>query len=374
MPDHAETPRDQAAAGKTVVLAAGGTGGHLFPAEALAAELLKRGYRVAIVTDKRGHAFKSLGDSVTIHTVRAATLKAGLVTKIKAVIDMGLGVLQSLALLRKEKPAIVVGFGGYPSYPGVLAAQLSGIPTLLHEQNAVLGKANRWLENRAKAIALSLPGTGGIRKENADKCVVTGNPVRAAILAVRDLPYAPPVETLNILVTGGSQAAHVFGDILPAACGRLPPELRAKIRVAHQCREEALADTERYYRAAGVTAEIKSFFGDMAERLTACQLFIGRSGASTVAEIAAVGRPAIFVPYPGHKDMQQKYNADVIAQKGGAWVMLQDDFSPHAVSEKLKELMQTPGRLAEAAKAAKSCGQPAATQKLADLVEKSLTV
>ncbi|MBI1214465.1 MAG: undecaprenyldiphospho-muramoylpentapeptide beta-N-acetylglucosaminyltransferase [Alphaproteobacteria bacterium] len=368
------TDADQKPAAKTVMLAAGGTGGHLFPAEALAAELLKRGHRVVIVTDKRGHAFKSLGERAAIHTVRAGTLRAGLVNKIKAVIDMGVGITQSLVLIGRGRPALVVGFGGYPSFPGAFAAQLLCVPTMLHEQNAVLGKANRWLENRAKTIALSLPGTTGIRQRNMDKCVVTGNPVRAGIIAARDEPYAPPGETFNIFVTGGSQAAKVFGDVLPAACGRLPAELRRRLRIVHQCREDAVADTESYYQAAGVTAEIKPFFSDMPERLTACQLFIGRAGASTVAEIGTVGRPAIFVPYPGHADMQQKYNAETIATKGGAWVVMQEDFTPMAMAQKLEELMNDPAGLAQAAQAAKSCGRPDAARKLADLVERAVCV
>lgn len=357
---------------QTIVLAAGGTGGHLFPAEALAQELLKRGHKVVIFTDKRGNAFKSLGDRAPIHIVSAATMKAGVVQKLKAVFDMAVGIGQAFGLLRKIKPALVVGFGGYPSFPGVFAAQMLRIPTVLHEQNAVLGKANKVLAPRAADIALSLPATAGMAEKDRAKTTVTGNPVREAIVAVRDSAYEPPASDMRIFITGGSQAAKVFADIMPEAAAKLPDPLKSRLRIVHQCREETIAETEKRYAAANIRAEIKSFFGDMPERLKSCQLFIGRAGASTVAEIAAVGRPALFVPYPGHADMQQKYNAEVLANAGGAWLMLQDSFTAETVADKLQHFMQDPAILEKAAAAAKACGQPGAAANLADLVEKRL--
>jgi UDP-N-acetylglucosamine--N-acetylmuramyl-(pentapeptide) pyrophosphoryl-undecaprenol N-acetylglucosamine transferase len=357
---------------KTVVLAAGGTGGHLFPAEALAQELLARGHKVVIITDKRGNAFKSIQDRAEILTVRAATLQGGVLRKAKACFDMALGIAQAARLLRKIKPAVIVGFGGYPSFPGVFAGQRLGIPTILHEQNAVLGKANVWLAGKAEKIAVSLPGTRGITPANQDKVVTTGNPVRADIVAMRNTRYDPPQNDMRIFVTGGSQAAKVFADILPQAVERLAPELRGKLSIVHQVRADDIPSAEAGYGRAGVKAEIKSFFNDMAERLKSCHLFIGRAGASTVAEIAAVGRPAIFVPYPGHKDMQQKFNAEVISDKGGGWLMLQEGFTPEAVAGKLAELMKNPALLAQAATAARACGQPDAAKNLADVVEKKL--
>ena len=356
----------------TILLAAGGTGGHLFPAEALAQELLDRGHKIIIVTDKRGNAFKSLGDKVEIHTVKAATLKAGIVSKIKAVADMGIGILQSAVLLRKVKPAVIVGFGGYPSFPAVFAGQWMKIPTILHEQNAVLGKANVWLADKAVQIATSLPGTKGIKPANESKVVTTGNPVRAGIIAVRDSAYQSPQGEMRIFITGGSQAARVFSDIVPDAIQKLPGDMQKKLYIVHQVREDAIGDTEKKYRMAGIRSEIKSFFSDMPERLKTCHLFIGRAGASTVAEIATVGRPAIFVPYPGHTDMQQKHNAEVISSKGGGWVMLQDNFTAEALAEKLKDFMQNPATLQDAAAACKSCGHPEAAKNLADLVEQKI--
>lgn len=360
-----ETPR-------TILLSAGGTGGHLFPAEALAQELLRRGHKVVIVTDKRGHAFKSLGDRVDIHVVSAATLSGGVVGKVKAMTRMARGVVQAKGLLRKVKPDVVIGFGGYPSVPAVLAAQLSGVPTLLHEQNAVLGKANALLAGHAKVIATAMPETKGVKGKDAKKLITTGNPVRDAIAAVRDAAYPANTNELNVFITGGSQAAKVFSDVVPQAVELLPDAMKRRLTIVQQCREDAVEVTRKAYEQQGVKAEIKSFFNDMAERLSACQLFIGRSGASTVAEIAAVGRPAIFVPYPGHADQQQKHNADVIASRGGAWVMLQQDFTAAALAQRLEQLMSQPQQLADAANAAKACGEVQAAAKLADVVEKNL--
>lgn len=358
----------------SIVLAAGGTGGHLYPAEALAQELLDRGHKVTIITDKRGDAFKRLGDKVQIHSIRAATFKAGIVSKIKAVIDICLGMVQAALLLRKIKPSIVVGFGGYPSFPTVYAAQWAGYRTVLHEQNAVLGKANWYLANDAGVIAASLPGTQNISEKNRGKVVVTGNPVRAGICAVRDVPYPAQERELRIFITGGSTAlTRVFNETVPAAAQLLPEDIRRRLRVVHQCRAAETEVTLERYRSAGVTAEIKSFFDDMPERLSACHLFIGRSGASTVAEIAVVGRPAIFVPYPGHADMQQKHNAMQLSEAGGAWIIMQDQFTPEALAKKLAEFAGNLSLLQNAAKAAKSCGQPEAVKSLADVVERSLS-
>ena len=356
---------------KTIILAAGGTGGHLYPAEALAQELLDRKYKIIIITDKRGHAFRKLGEDVPVRCVRAATLKPGSISKIKAVIDMGIGILQAAVLLIKHKPEVIVGFGGYPSFPTVFAGQCLGIPTILHEQNAVLGKANFWLSGRAGAIAASLPETRGIKPSNQKKVVVTGNPVRAGICAVRDIPYPALSETFEIFITGGSQAAKVFSDVVPEAISLLPKDIKDRLHIVQQCREGDIPSTKEKYRTAGINAEIRSFFDDMPDRLSVCHLFIGRSGASTVAEIAVVGRPAIFVPYPDHADQQQKHNANLIAGKNGGWVMMQDDqFNAKNLADRIQHLAKNPSILENAAKVAKSCGQPEAVRNLADLVEK----
>lgn len=356
---------------KTIALSAGGTGGHLFPAEALAAELIARGHRVVIITDKRGQAFKSLGDKVEIHTVRAATLKPGVITKLKALFEMGAGILSAARLLRNIRPDIVVGFGGYPSFPGVFAGQKMGIPTILHEQNAVLGKANAWLAGGAENIAASMPNTLGVKPAHQSKVVVTGNPVRQAIVEAGKTSYAPPVNGFNILITGGSQAAGIFGQIVPEAVALLPEDARKRLNVMHQCRENDLDATAEKYTGAGVRAEVKTFFNNMAERLKDCHLFIGRSGASTVAELAAAGRPAIFVPLR-HADMQQKHNAEALSLKGGAWLVMQEDFTPALLADKIAAFMKDPSLLEKAAGIAKNCGRPDAAKKLADTVENKM--
>lgn len=353
-----------------IFLSAGGTGGHLYPAEALAEELLKRGYAVEIVTDKRGNAFQKL--DVPLHIVRAATMKAGTFQKMKAVLDMGIGILQSFFLLLKRKPALVVGFGGYPSFPAVFAAQILGVDTILHEQNAVLGKANLWLSCGATAIATSLPETRGLRDQT--KIRLTGNPVRAAIRAVRGRLYAAPKdgEAFRILVTGGSQAAKIFSDVMPKAVQLLPSETKSRLSIVHQAKKEDIDTTISAYQAAGVSAVVKPFFDDMQDRLSACHLFIGRSGASTVAEIAVVGRPAIFVPYPGHKDQQQKHNAATIAKQGGAWVVDQPDFTPENLARQMEHLAKNPAILDNAAFAAGKAARIEAVENLAALVEERL--
>jgi UDP-N-acetylglucosamine--N-acetylmuramyl-(pentapeptide) pyrophosphoryl-undecaprenol N-acetylglucosamine transferase len=353
----------------TIMLSAGGTGGHLFPAEALAEELLKRGRTVVIVTDKRGHAFRSLDGKAAIHTVRAATLKAGIVSKVRAIADMGIGILQAAKLIRQYKPGVVVGFGGYPSVPAVFAAQRMGVPTVLHEQNAVLGKANVFLAKRAFVVATSLDGTRGL--PDGANVTVTGNPVRPAIVAVRDTPYAPPGDKIHLLITGGSQGASIFGGVVPEAVGLLPENLRARLNVMHQCREPDIPAAMALYRKAIVEAEAAPFFPNMAEKLAACHLFIGRSGASTVAEIAVAGRPAIFVPFQ-HKDMQQKFNAEALSLKGGAALMMQEDFTAPALAQKMREMLENPAILAKMAIAAKAEGHPDAAQRLADVVEQRL--
>ncbi len=358
---------------ETIMLATGGTGGHLYPAEALAQELLNRGHKVIIVTDKRGNAFQELGGKVQIVCVRAATFKAGIASKIKAVGDILIGILQAAMLLKEFRPAIIVGFGGYPSYPTMFAAQRMGFATMLHEQNAVLGKANMHLANKASAIATSLPDTQSIKPANQGKVTLTGNPVRVAIQAVRDNPYPATSGIFEIFITGGSTAlTRVFNETVPAAAKLLPEDIRQRLHIVHQCRDEENAATTERYKAAGVSAAIKNFFNDMPERLAACHLFIGRSGASTVAEIAMVGRPAIFVPYPSHADRQQTYNAMPMSQAGGCWIIQQENFTPEMLAQQLEKLIKNPDTLENAAQSAKSCGQPDAVKNLADLVEEKL--
>lgn len=352
---------------KTILLAAGGTGGHLFPAEALAQELLAQGCKVILVTDQKGAGFKSANDQIETLRIQSATPGAGIFSKIKTAVKIAIGTVQGILLMHKHKPDAVVGFGGYPSFPTVLAAQLYGTPTLLHEQNAVLGKANRFLSKRADQIAVSLPGTTGLGAKNELKTIVTGNPVRPDIRGLRNDAYPAPMpdSQIRIFIMGGSQGAKVLSKVIPEALSLLPPELKSRVSITQQCRAEDIPAAEESYKNAGIAAELKSFFNDVSKRLSACHLFIGRSGASTVSELAVAGRPAIFVPYPGHADQQQKINAAALEKAGGAWVMTEDIFKPEALKARIEALMQTPGALETAAAAAKSCGKPEAAQNLA---------
>jgi len=351
-----------------VILAAGGTGGHMFPAEALARVLIAHGIRVALLTDQRGQAFGENLPSVEIYRIRASRLPRYALDRLRAVIEMGLGGLEARKLLRKLKPAAVVGFGGYPSIPTVFAASLAKIPIVLHEQNALLGRANRRLASRAQAIATSFAKV--THMPAAAHTVLVGNPVRQGVLAVRDIAYAAPAidGPLSVLITGGSQGARIFSEIVPPAMALLPSELRARLKVVQQCRPEDLDAVTAEYQAAGVDAELSAFFNDVPARLAACHLAITRSGASTVAELGVTGRPAILVPYPFATDDHQTSNAEAFAQGGGGWVISQRILTPKFLADRIVALAARPDTLARAAEAARQEGRPDAAERFAELV------
>lgn len=354
---------------RMIVLTAGGTGGHLFPAEALASELLARGFAVSLITDTRGQAFGGRMADVAVHRIQAAAvLGKGLGGRIRALWLIGVGTLQSISLLRRLKPRVVVGFGGYPSVPALLAARR--LKTIIHEQNAVMGRANRLAAGKARAIAVSFPETRAIHPMDQDRVVFTGNPVRPTLMSLAERAYEAPVADgrLELLVTGGSQGARVFGEIVPAAIASLPAEMRSRLRVAQQCRAEDLDRVRAAYNEAAVEAELAGFFADMPERLGRAHLAICRAGASTIAELTLAGRPAILVPLPGAADDHQTYNARHVAHVGGAWLMPQTEFTPSALARRLFELLRNPERLTDAALAARSVAEPAAAKRLADLV------
>ncbi|MGH1455875.1 MAG: undecaprenyldiphospho-muramoylpentapeptide beta-N-acetylglucosaminyltransferase [Alphaproteobacteria bacterium] len=353
-----------------VVISAGGTGGHMSPAAALADDLLKRGYRVDLVTDARGKRFDKMFKNITTHVVKSGTSGAGIIGKIKGALNLGLGLIHATILVKKLKPDLVIGFGGYPSFPAVYAAQKSGIPTILHEQNAIIGKANSMLAPRADRIALSLPNSMGLDKEEKLRAVLTGNPVRPDIISLYDKAYTAPKEKgeFRLLVMGGSLGATVFSKIVPATLAKLPIEYRDNLYVIQQCREADIEDVRAVYKDAGINANLSTFIDDVAGELEKSHLVIGRSGASTVAEVSVAGRPAIYVPYPHHKDQQQKKNADSIADQGGAWVMTEDGFTQDALLTRIETFFQNPESLAKAAANAKECGKPEAAKKLGNLV------
>lgn len=356
-----------------ILLAAGGSGGHLFPAMALAEELMKDNHNVCIVTDHRGARFKGDSTPYPIEIINSATLEPGLIGKFKTAFKLGIGVLQSFKLIKSFKPDVVIGFGGYPAFPPVFTAQKLGIKTILHEANAVLGKANKMLAKQATKIALSLPTTLGVHdvSSNKDKAEVTGNPVRSEIIQKQGATYKPfhGEETIRIFIMGGSQGARTFSEIVPEAVALLPEHIQKRLHIIQQCRPEDLDDAQNRYAQTKAQIELESFFNDVPEQFEKCHLFIGRSGASTVSEVAIIGRPAIFVPMY-HADMQQKVNADVIADVGGAWVILQDGFTAEALSARLETLFSLPQGLEAAAAKSASVGKPDATKNLAQLVQK----
>ena len=351
-----------------VVLAAGGTGGHMFPAEALARALLARDIAVALVTDRRGQALGDAVPNVQTYRIRAGRLSRGTVARLRAVAEMGSGFLEARRLMRELNPAVVVGFGGYPSIPTVAAAAARKIPIVLHEQNALLGRANRRLATRASAIATSFASVAYLPEGLTAE--MTGNPVRPGILAVRDAPYpAPSLDgKLAILVMGGSQGAHIFSEVVPVAMARLPEPLRARLSIVQQCRPEDIDEARAAFAAAGVEAELSTFFTDMPIRLASCNLAITRSGASTVAELGVTGRPAILVPYPFATDDHQKANAEAFAEGGGAWVVGQRAFTPELLAQRLETLLALPDALVRAAAGAHNAGRPDAAERLANLV------
>jgi UDP-N-acetylglucosamine--N-acetylmuramyl-(pentapeptide) pyrophosphoryl-undecaprenol N-acetylglucosamine transferase len=356
------------------VLAAGGTGGHMFPAEALAKALVARGVRVALVTDGRGQAFGDALPEVAVYRVRASRLPRGALDRVRAVFAMALGFIDAWRLLRRLNPAAVVGFGGYPSIPTIAAAIARKIPIILHEQNALLGRANRRLAGRARVIATSFDAVAGLPRHA--RTVMTGNPVRPGILAIRDLPYAAPKEDagLSILVTGGSQGARIFSEIVPQALGLLSKPLRARLRIAQQCRPEDIAAARTAFEQAGVAAELATFFSDMPKSLADAHLVIARSGASTVAELGVAGRPAILVPYPFATDDHQTANAEAFVRGGGGWVISQRILTPQFLAERISALLSRPDTLARAADAARREGRPDAAERFATLVIAEMAV
>jgi UDP-N-acetylglucosamine--N-acetylmuramyl-(pentapeptide) pyrophosphoryl-undecaprenol N-acetylglucosamine transferase len=350
-----------------VVLAAGGTGGHMFPAEALAGALIGQGYAVALITDQRGQAFGDALAAVAVYRIRASRLPRHTMDRVKAVFSMALGLLDARSLLKRLQPVAVVGFGGYPSIPTVAAASLQGVPIVLHEQNAVLGRANRRLAGRAKAIATAFERVSRIPEKVSVELV--GNPVRPAIASVRAQPYrAKPDGRFSLLVVGGSQGARIFSELIPAATSLMPEAARSRLRIAQQCRPEDIEAARAAYATVGVETDLRTFFTDMPERLAACDLAITRSGASTVAELGVAGRPAILVPYPFATDDHQTANAEAYAAGGGAWVMGQRSLTPAFLAERLGVLMNNPDTLVRAAEAARRTGRPDAADRLASVV------
>lgn len=353
-----------------VVLAAGGTGGHLFPAEALAGVLTARGVDVDLATDERAARYAGHFPARRIHVLPAETVRGrSPLALMRTAITLGLGLGAGYRLMRALRPAAVVGFGGYPTVPPILAARLAGVPTLIHEANAVMGRANALLAPRVTVIATGYPDIFAGRPALAAKAQHTGNPVRPAVIAAVS-PYAAPTEDgpLDLLVFGGSQGARVMSDIVPPAIEKLTPALRARLRVVQQARPEDIEAVRATYARLGVEAELAPFFADLPARMARAHLVVARSGAMTVAELGVIGRPSVLVPLPGALDQDQLANASALAKGGGAVLMPQDRFTPESFADLIAVYAANPGDLAAMAAAAHRMGRADAAERLAALV------
>lgn len=357
--------------GRQYVLAAGGTGGHMVPAAALAAELMRRGHKVALISDERGVRFPDLFDGIETHVVPASRFAGGPIGWLKALNTMAKGRAQARKLYRQLRPAAVVAFGGYASMPALSAAFAAKVPTVIHEQNAVLGRVNRLVAGKVGAIATSYAEVARLKPAYASKTHLTGNPVREAVLELRLRPY-PPLEEdgiFRVLVTGGSQGASVLSQVVPDGLALLPVHFRRRLQVTHQARVEDIDEVRRKYADHGIPAEIATYLPDLPERLAWAHIVIARAGASTIAELTAAGRPAILVPLPSATDDHQTANAREISAAGGARTIPQRAFSAQELAKQIQKLGLDPEGLAHAAACARSVGRPDAVRDLADLVE-----
>ncbi|MBN8501737.1 MAG: undecaprenyldiphospho-muramoylpentapeptide beta-N-acetylglucosaminyltransferase [Sphingomonadales bacterium] len=353
------------------VLAAGGTGGHLIPAFALAVELERRGHHVALITDERGSRLPGKPHSLVAHVLPAGRLGKNPLHWPQGLEAIMEGKRMALRLFESFQPSAVVGFGGYPAFPALWAATGAGVPSIIHEQNAVLGRVNRFLAGRVNAIATSYRQVERLKPKHADKVHLVGNPVRAEVLALREQPFPAFSHDglLRVLVTGGSQGAGILSQVVPDGLAMLPTALRNRLQVTQQCRPEDIEAVRQRYAAHDIPAELATYFENMAERLADAHLFIGRAGASTVAELTAVGRPAILVPLPIATDDHQAFNTEEICAAGGARMIRQEQFTATELAKQIQAIAMNPQTLATAAHAAWNCGYPDAVGDLADLVE-----
>jgi UDP-N-acetylglucosamine--N-acetylmuramyl-(pentapeptide) pyrophosphoryl-undecaprenol N-acetylglucosamine transferase len=354
------------------VLAAGGTGGHMVPAHALASELRKRGHGVLLITDDRGARFPGLFQGVPVHVLPAGRLRRSPLGLVRGIRSLLAGRREAKNLYRSHRPDAVIGFGGYPAVPALLAATAIKIPTVIHEQNAVLGRANRFLAGDAAAIATAYTEIDRMKRRYEDKTILVGNPVREAIAKLGEVPfpqfddYAP----FKILVTGGSQGATVLSKVVPEGLGLLSPSLRLRLQVMQQCRPDDIDQVRTRYSELGIPAELMTYIEDMPAKLAEAHLVIARSGASTVAELTAAGRPAILIPYPEATDDHQTANARDITNAGGARMIHQPFFTPEALAKQVEVMAEDPQSLVNAAARALSVGKPHAASDLADLLER----
>ena len=355
------------------VLAAGGTGGHMMPAHALAEELMQRGHHVALITDDRGARIPGLFDRVPVHILPAGRLAGGPAGWFRAVRNIIQGRAMASRLYETFRPEAVIGFGGYPAFPALLAAQRDKIPTLIHEQNAVLGRVNRLVAARVDAIATAYDRIDRLSPKHKDKVHLVGNPVRDEVVMLREQPFPPLSEDgiFRLLVTGGSQGASILSKVVPAGLALLPEHFRRRLQVTQQCRPDDIEEVRGRYAALGIPADLATYIPDLPERLAWSHLVIARAGASTIAELTAAGRPAILIPLPSATDDHQTANAREMAKAGGARMISQKNFTPIELAKQMQKLGLEPEALQLASERAKKVGRPNATSDLADLVERT---
>jgi len=355
-----------------VVLAAGGTGGHVYPAEALAGEMLKRGYRLALITDRRGDAYGGVLGELETFRVRAGGIAGkGPIAKVRSMLEIFVGIWQARSIMKRIKPEVVVGFGGYASVPTMVAACIGKYKTAIHEQNAVFGRANKALASYVDRIVTCFADIDTSSAGRGDKVVQAGMPVRRAVLDEQNIDY-PELDAsspVNILVLGGSQGARVLSDVIPGAMASLPVEIKTRVQMTQQCRPEDLERVKDVYAKATINAELSSFFNDVPHRMTKTHLLIARSGASTVAEALVIGRPTIMVPYPYAVDDHQTKNAHAVDDAGAGWLIPEASFTQQALAQRLQHLLSVPNTLRKAAECARVAGRPDATEQLATIIE-----
>ncbi|KQN06902.1 undecaprenyldiphospho-muramoylpentapeptide beta-N-acetylglucosaminyltransferase [Sphingomonas sp. Leaf25] len=356
---------------KHYVLAAGGTGGHMVPAAALATELMRRGHRVALVSDERGVRFPDLFDGVQTHVLPAGRLSGGPIGWVKAARQMLAGRAMAIELYKTFRPAAVIGFGGYPALPALLGAFAQKVPTIIHEQNAVLGRVNRLVAGSVAGIATSYERVDRLKEKYVPRTHLVGNPVRESVLALRDRPYPAADEDgiFRVLVTGGSQGASILSQVVPDGLALLPLAFRRRMQVTHQARIEDIDSVRAKYAEHAIPAEIATYLPDLPDRLAWAHVVIARAGASTIAELTAAGRPAILVPLPSATDDHQTANCREIVNAGGGRSIPQSAFTAAELAKQIQKLGLDPAALTNAAARARSCGRPFAVRDLADLVE-----
>lgn len=353
------------------VLAAGGTGGHMMPAFALGAELLRRGHHVALVTDERGTKIPGCPDKIVTHVLPAGRMTGGPLGWLRSARAIGRGREMAKQLYTSFRPSAVIGFGGYPAFPALLGAFANNVPTIIHEQNAVLGRVNRLTAGKVNAIVTAYPDIQRLKPRDKDKVHLLGNPVRAEVLALRSEAFPPLDEDgiFRVLVTGGSQGATILSEIVPDGLARLPLNLRRRLQVTQQCRAEDIDVVRKSYADHQIPAELATYLPDLPERLGWSHLVISRAGASTIAELTCAGRPAILIPLPSAMDNHQAYNVAEMVHAGGARAIAQSQFTPTELAKQIQKIALKPDALENAARAAHKCGRPEAVNDLADLVE-----